>query len=173
MGTCEHRFLVVRTPQSVATDTFTSDAHFIVDKVVLENGWYQKLTGEKIGDIQAGAPWNRRVIRVERKGRAGFRTVRLLFWGGNSAKFNQQMIGLGNAALHALAVRPGDEVELTLSAAEGVFNQSFDKVLFWWYHPNDTARVAFKLGMLGVGLGIVGLAADFLDGIFALLSVNG
>ena len=141
------------------------------EEVGLHSGEYKKLFGRNFGEGHDSRPWKRGIVRVcgEKKikntetGRseASRKIVILLRFRG----YNQGGATNEKAYLHSLtAARFGvtsdlgsEDHDLWLESATPYWG----RFLFYGNHPTDTVRAAFKLGVLGVGMGAFSIILTF------------
>lgn len=127
------------------------------DKVLLENSMYEKLFGKPF--VEFGfAPWKRKIVKIEFKGRKIYR----MFVGGNAKGVKDKELGLTLGSVYLLFLNDADWKD-----SEKIKPDKGSKFLFYWNHPKHNVRVAFKLGFISVVLGIIG----FIGAIFTGLSV--
>ena len=133
------------------------------EEVGLHSGEYKKLFGRTFGEGHESKPWKRGIVRVcgekkikntEKEGSEASRKIVILL---RFRGYNQGGATNDRAYLHPLTAArfgvtsdPGSEDhDLWLESATPYWG----RFLFYWNHPTDTVRAAFKLGVLGVGMG--------------------
>lgn len=128
------------------------------DQIGLHSTLYGKLFGREFGKDQGGRPWKRGIVTV------GFRSeserprkVRLLFRGGALKGVDQDKCLIPTAARQLLGIdQEGQEVVLRIEP------QWYARFLFYWNHPENHARVAFKLGFTAFVIAIIQLVAGLI-----------
>lgn len=112
------------------------------DKVSLHSSYYNKIFGKKFHS-DGYLPWKRGIVKII----FGTRIINRMFWGEN---IKGDEIGLSNQSKILLELtNETDEYEFTLCKGS--------KFFFYWQHPLHYVRVSFKLGMLSVILGVIGV----------------
>ena len=142
------------------------------EEVGLHSGEYKKLFGRTFGEGHESKPWKRGIVRVcgekkikipEKGGSEASRKIVILlrFRGysqGGAANVRAYFHPL-TAARFGVTSDPGSEDhELWLESATPYWG----RFLFYWNHPTDTVRAAFKLGVLGAGMGAISIILTLL-----------
>lgn len=160
---------VVLTPMGKEdAPSWARERAFTSERALLHGSWYEVLRGHTIAAESDGLPWERGIVVIERLGGKSRHRVRRLFHGASSAGIKKDSIGLDATAMYALRISPGDVVHIRLSMARNPLSAALDRMLFAWDHPEHATRIAFKLGMLGVALGVLGILDPLLTAVLAL-----
>jgi hypothetical protein len=145
------QFTIVRLPVREADSAVSApSAEFLVDKVVLHSGMYEKLFGTSLATQSEGRPWKRGVVTIRMKQGEVTRCIRRVYAGHGSLKISQQAIGLDIGSCAELGVKGGDTYTLELSGGSSTFRRFVDRVWHYWNHPTDAVRASFKLGVVGL-----------------------
>ena len=144
-------------------DLQAGEPFVLPEEVGLRPGEYIKLFGRTFGEGHDSKPWKRGIVRVcgEKKiqntetGRseASRKIIILLRFRG----YSQEGATNDRAYLHPLTAGRFGVTSGSGSEGHDLWLESatpyWGRFLFYWNHPTDTVRAAFKLGVLGVGMG--------------------
>ena len=143
--------------------TLEGERLVLPEEVGLHPSEYKKLFGKTFGDGHDSKPWKRGIVRVcgekkvknpGTKGDEAYRKIALLlrFRGYNPSESTNESAYLHPLTASRLGVTSdsgGEGHDLWLESAPPYWG----RFLFYWNHPTDTVRAAFKLGVLGAGTG--------------------
>lgn len=117
------------------------------DKVMLENNNYEKIFGHKFKK-QNNLPWKKGIVKLKVNGKV----IRRMFASGNKFGIRNDEAGFTGQSMSILGLKidkeSAEEYEVTLSRGS--------KLFFFWQHPLHEVRVAFKLGIVSLALGLLG-----------------
>ena len=153
--------LVISMRVKIDSKSFWGDNGPVIrsDQIGLQSQLYAQLfKGQFERDYQS-KPWRRGIVCVKRKDENGKeRKVRLLFRGVGASGIDQQICLLSREACQQLGIR-SDDAEVGL----GTDMQWYQRLMFYWNHPEHHARVAFKLGFVAVATAVaqLGIAVVF------------
>ena len=130
------------------------------NEILLHSSIYSKLFGQRHGRDERGAPWKRGIVSVRFNEGA---ELLLLF----------RSIGLPGLHGQTALVHPttfvrlqhlGNNVKISQDSIEtelGPATYCIGRIRYYWSHPEDQARIAFKLGFCGVIFGVVSVIDQF------------
>jgi hypothetical protein len=127
------------------------------DKVVLDNKMYLEIFGHTRVDNPKARPWQKRVVRIRVTEGVGVTEIRRRFYGGNSVGVKANTIGLDLRSCIELGIPASSESPLEFELSAEPFGDFAGSVWFYWFHPVDSTRVSFKLGLVGALAGILGM----------------
>lgn len=142
--------LKVLRESDIKREKFTLDQ----DVIGLQPNMYRNLFGKQFNSDHDSKPWLRGIVRVERTVPHGrIRSIRLRFRGTTGIGVDQTVCILPRNARQQLGItRADDQVELF---AEW---QPWSRFWFYWNHPLDANRVAFKLGVVALIVSVISVA---------------
>jgi hypothetical protein len=114
---------------------------FFDDKVALNQQSYRKIFDKPFKEQQY-KPWKKGIVKIVKKNGLDKIVVYRLFFGAN-IKANE--IGMNKFNIQALCVIDGDSYTISKGS----------RLCFYWNHPENTVRSAYKLGLIALGLSIV------------------
>ncbi|KAA6183936.1 hypothetical protein F2Q65_14105 [Thiohalocapsa marina] len=121
------------------------------DQIGLQPGLYARLFGRRFGADDRGQPWRRGIVRVSyRRPGEATRSVRLLFRGVSIEGLTQNQCLLPGRACQQLGLG-NESAEIHVS----VEPRAWSRFWFYWSHPVDATRVAFKLGAVAIGIALM------------------
>ena len=135
----------------------------IVDLEEVEIGLYSKnheqFGGQPLKEL-CYDPRKRLVIRAESKNECGDSVV--VYRRFRGAPVEKDIVRFGSATYAALkSVQNSSDREFYVCVR--AMPALTGRWLLYWYHPDDAARVSFKLGMIGIVLGLLSLMFDWKD----------
>lgn len=131
------------------------------DQIGLHSSLYRKLFGREFGKDHGGRPWKRGIVTVILRSETERpRKVRLLFRGGALKGVDQDKCLIPPVARQMLGIpQEGQEVVLRIEP------QWYSRLLFYWNHPENHARVAFKLGFVALSIAVFQLLGALIGGL--------
>ncbi len=112
------------------------------ERVYLFNGMYEDIFGIKFQE-QNQLPSKRGVVKLNITGTE--RKIYRLFSGGN--RVNKDEIGLSRTSMQILGIDDNQKYDFILSKG--------CKFQFMWNHPNHSTRIAFRLAIWAVFIGLL------------------
>lgn len=110
------------------------------DKVLLSNEKYEKLFGTPFIKGEKAAPWKRGILVIKN----GKYKISRMFYGGNSLGVSKEKFGLTTGSINQLNISDkdikNDSSCITIEPAKPFIG----KFIFYWEHPVDSVRIAFK-----------------------------
>jgi hypothetical protein len=160
MSYLSHRLTVV-SPFSEDSGAEEKKPPVKVDEqeIGLYHGLHEKLANYKLKEVRHD-PRKRIIVRVESRNECGDRVVLFRRFIGVTKTDSQAY--LAPRTFSALrSVHPGnpDNFPICVRAAPGLYG----RLMFYWSHPDDAARVSYKLGMIGIVLALLAFVFDWKD----------
>jgi hypothetical protein len=137
--------------------------HLREHEVLVQSSLHEQLTGRLFTRDCCAQPWKRAIVRV-RVGRAveylRMRSAPVTGLVQSIAVVHSQtrmrlVAGLGSAGARSPEAT-SSRIESTMGECDVPF-PPLARALHYWRHPEDQARIAFKLGLIGVVLGVIAL----------------
>ena len=130
------------------------------NEILLHSSMYSKLFGQRHGRDERSAPWNRGIVSVRLNGGSEllllFRSMGLQGLDGRTA--------LVHPTTFVRLQHLGNNVDISQGCTEAeIYPATYciGRIRYYWSHPEDQARIAFKLGFCGVIFGLVGVIDEF------------
>lgn len=131
------------------------------DEIALNNMEYKTLFGAGLKESGARPP-SRGVVRISMKTSGESHRVYRKYRGAIGIKGNEAVVSWTTLnEILCKTNRPEDGLGLAITVEPLV--SWHGRALFYWHHPDDAARVSFKLGMIGIVLGLLSLMFDWKD----------
>jgi hypothetical protein len=120
----------------------------IRDKAFIISQNYEKIFKKKFIQDQFGLSSKKGIIRITYKNRSLYRR----FYGGNSRNIKDEQIGLSLESIYNLFGNDSfNKQQVDIKPVKSLIG----KFLFWWNHPVDATRVAFKAALYYTILSLV------------------
>ena len=132
------------------------DIIFFDDKIMLENSWYKEIFGRKYKSDNY-YPSKRGIVKIKVKCEKP--CIFRMFYSGNSHTLNNEEIALTTLSLQQLGIdlnnKNKDFIKIILSKGS--------KHKFYYCHPQHYVRVAYKLALLSLVLGLISIITSFIS----------
>ena len=132
------------------------DIIFFDDKIMLENSMYKEIFGREYKSNDY-SPSKRGIVKIKVKCEKP--CIYRMFYSGNSHKLNKKEIALSMLSLQQLGIdlnnKNNDLIKIILSKGS--------KHKFYWRHPQHYVRVAYKLALLSLALGLISIITSVIS----------
>ena len=118
------------------------------DKILLRSEEHEEIFGKKFTE-KKNKPWKRKIVKII----YNKRLIRRMYRGENTLLKDE--FGLTPLSIYELGLG-NDNNNIDIGFSRG------NKILFYCNHPKHYVRVAFKLGVLSIILGIISIAVTIL-----------
>lgn len=126
-------------------------------EILLNSAMYRAIFGIRFGADESCKPWKRGIVAIEGMKSAGlflrYRSAGIEGLTNEIALVHPETYSRISACANNRQNREDGGISITIFAATGLKG----KWSFYWNHPDDQARVSFKLGFIGVLLGILSI----------------
>jgi hypothetical protein len=157
MKSRSHSLKVIPPFNGIASDV--NGAQVDESEIGLYSKNHEEIGGESLSDLRYD-PRKRLVLRVESKNACGDTAVVYRKFRGTSVDKSSALLGV--MTFSALRSVHGSSL-LDFNVCVRPMPLLRGRLLFYWNHPDDAARVSFKLGMVGLLLGLASLFVDSAD----------
>ena len=126
-------------------------------EILLNSAMYRAIFGIRFGADESCKPWKRGIVAIEGMKSAGlflrYRSAGIEGLTNEIALVHPETYSRISAGANNRQNSEDGGISITIFAATGLKG----KWSFYWNHPDDQARVSFKLGFIGVLLGILSI----------------
>ena len=124
-------------------------------EILLNSAMYQAIFGNRFGADESCKPWKRGIVEIDGMKSAGlflrYRSAGIEGLTNEIALVHPETYSRISAGANNRQNSEDGGISITIFAATGLKG----RWSFYWNHPDDQARVSFKLGFIGVLLGIL------------------
>lgn len=124
-------------------------------EILLNSAMYRAIFGNHFGADESCKPWKRGIVAIEGMKSAGlflrYRSAGIKGLTNEIALVHPETYSRISDGANNRQDSEDGGISITIFAATGLKG----KWSFYWNHPDDQARVSFKLGFIGVLLGIL------------------
>jgi len=135
----------------------TCSREFEPHEIELRPSEYSMIFGRRFGVDQRHAPWSKGIVKVSA---AGAPPIYLRFRGTNRLTASQAGLDLWTAArIGFLDGRTQLDESFEIQCSDA--GRWVGPLWVYWQHPDDAARVSFKVGVLGIGFALIAFIMDW------------